>query len=904
MKLRHIILFCLLCITANSYRVSGAEDPLKNLLEKLERYRTDYPKEKVHLHTDKPYYAIGDTIWFKSYVVQSERNQLSALSKILHVELINEKDSIKKSLALPVASGLAWGDFTLSDSLPEGNYRIRAYTNWMRNFDDAYFFDKTIKIGNSLSSQVVSNVVYNFSKVGVRENVTALISFKTLKGNLLKGKEVSYEVQLDHRNILKGSGKTDSLGNILINFTNAQPFILKSGKINTKLKVDDKTSVTKTFPVKATSNNIDVQFFPESGSLVTNIRSRVAFKAVADDGLSRGIFGYVQNSNGEKITEFKSNMLGMGSFFLTPLAGQNYKAIVKFQDGSEKTLALPTPKAEGITLTVASSTSENVTVKVSSTITNESPEAELFLVAQSNGVVHYVGKNKFNNAAFSTTISRNRLPAGVIQFTLFNSTFQPLAERLIFIRQTNQLTANISTNKQNYNPRERVTLMLNTTDSAGKASKGAFSLSVIDESQIPFDDVNEITILSNLLLTSELKGYIEKPNYYFTEVSDAKNEALDHLMLTQGWKKLEWQKILAGSFPQVIYKPEQSLTLSGKVSSPNGSAVSGGRVSVLSSGGTGLMLDTLTDAQGRFRFENLQYNDSTSFIIQARNAKGKKNVFIDLDRLPPQLVSKNRHAADVEINVNQSLLPYLQYRNEQFEQMKKAGLLRRSITLAEVKITETKPKVKNSSNLNGAGNADAVLVAKDLLDCQNLAFCLQGRVAGLVIQNGIPYLTRSMFGSFSGPVPMQLIVDGMYMEPSYLSVIAPTDVETIEILKSIGNTAIYGMRGGGGVLIITTKRGEPNMSPRSMASGIAAYSPKGYYMSRQFYSPKYDAPEQNSALPDLRNTIFWAPNLITEEGKATVEFFTADKRGIYKAVIEGIDLNGFVTRQVHRFSVE
>src|SRR5699024_6036370 len=124
----------------------------------------------------------------------------------------------------------------------------------------------------------------------------------------------------DHRNILKGSGKTDSLGNIRINFTNAQPFILKSGKINTKLKLDDKTSVTKTFPVKATSNNIDVQFFPESGSLVTYIRSRVAFKAVADDGLSRGIFGYVQNSNGEKITEFKSNMLGMGSFFLTPLA--------------------------------------------------------------------------------------------------------------------------------------------------------------------------------------------------------------------------------------------------------------------------------------------------------------------------------------------------------------------------------------------------------------------------------------------------------------------------------------------------------------------------------------------------------------------------------------------------------
>lgn len=127
------------------------DEPLKKILSQIEKYRTEYPQEKVHLHMDKPYYAIGDNIWFKAYVVNAEKNELSALSKILYVDLINDKDSVKQSLKLPLTLGLAWGDFTLADSLKEGNYRIRAYTTWMRNFGEEYFFDKTITVGNSIS---------------------------------------------------------------------------------------------------------------------------------------------------------------------------------------------------------------------------------------------------------------------------------------------------------------------------------------------------------------------------------------------------------------------------------------------------------------------------------------------------------------------------------------------------------------------------------------------------------------------------------------------------------------------------------------------------------------------------------------------------------------------------------
>ncbi|RYF47010.1 MAG: TonB-dependent receptor, partial [Cytophagaceae bacterium] len=166
----------------------------------------------------------------------------------------------------------------------------------------------------------------------------------------------------------------------------------------------------------------------------------------------------------------------------------------------------------------------------------------------------------------------------------------------------------------------------------------------------------------------------------------------------------------------------------------------------------------------------------------------KEQIQSVVDQLPAELVSKNKNAASLEVNVNQSLITYLKNRDADFEKMRKSGLLRKSIVLAEVKVADKKPVLTNSSNLNGAGNADAIIKADKLQNCLSLPQCLQGMVAGIIIQNGIAYSSRSMYSSFSGMVPMQLIIDGMYVEPNYLSMIPPQDVESIEVLKSGGNT--------------------------------------------------------------------------------------------------------------------
>jgi TonB-dependent SusC/RagA subfamily outer membrane receptor len=895
-------LILLTAITCLSFVIQ--DDPLKKILTQLEKYRSEYFQEKVHLHLDKPYYALGDNIWFKAYVVGAEDHRLSALSRFLYVELINDKDSIKQSVKLPLSGGLAWGDFTLSDSLREGNYRIRAYTTWMRNFGEEYFYDRTISIGNSISNTILTTAEYTFSSLGNNQKVQAEITYTNLEGEPLANKEVNYNVQLNFRNVVKGKGITDSRGKLKLNFVNNQPFILKSGNINTTIKLNEKVTISKIIPVKATSSNVDLQFFPESGNLVNGLRSKVAFKAVGSDGLGVKVSGFVTDQNNNRLAEIKSEHAGMGSFALQPQEGETYSAVVRFEDHTEKSYKLPKPLNEGYLLSVNNLDTGSLVIRVAVSPLLKTT-GELKLIASSNGAVYYASKSALDKNVFTATVDKKRFPTGILHLTLFSARNEPVAERLVFINHATPLSIQINSQKAVSARRDKVKLSLEAKEGKGLPVHGSFSMTVINESKVPFDEDNEVSILSNLLLTSDLKGYIEQPNYYFNNTDQIKSGQLDLLMLTQGWRRFTWKNILSNTFPAITFAPERTIQVSGTVTSKNGKPVAGGKVTLLSASGDVFLRDTLTNQEGRFAFKDLFFNDSTKFVIQARNQKDRKNVQIELDQIPPQLVTKNKNMADIETNVNQSLIAYLINSRKQYQELQRYGLVSSSILLAEVKIVEKKPLVKNSANLNGPGQADNILTAKDLEYATDLPSFLQGRVAGIVIRNGIAYSMRSMNSSFSGPVPMQLIIDGMYVSPDFLGSINPRDVESIEILKSASNSAIYGLRGGGGVLLINTKRGERNMSYTSYAPGIVSFKPRGLYISREFYSPNYDDPLINSKIADLRTTIFWQPNIITDSsGKAMVEYFNSDGTGDYTVIVEGITLQGEIGRSIYHYKVQ
>jgi hypothetical protein len=883
--------------------ISADNYPIQKIAEQLDKWATTNPIEKVYLQFDKPYYAVGDDIWFKAYITIGSRHRLSGLSGVLNVELIDDRDSVKQHLKLRIISGLTWGDFSLSDTLAEGNYRIRAYTNYMRNAGEDYFFDKTISIVNVATNKVFTKSDYTYSTENGQQKVTATINYSDINGTPYANKEVKYSVVLDVKTVLKGKGVTDDKGNISISFINPQPGALHSGRIITTLKpIAGKDEVTKEVLIRAATANVDVQFFPESGSLVNGINSKVAFKAVGADGLGADIKGIITDEQDNKITDFSTTHAGMGTFMLEPQAGKTYKARITYADGSEGAVSLPQAVDKGYVLSIDNTDSAYIKLKITTSraMLQDNPDDTLNLVAQEGGEILFAARSRPGSASFTASITKSRFHSGIVQFTLFSSKGEPLNERLVFIQNPDLLKLDIKSTKQTYAPQEKVRLNLNAQNGDSKPVVGSFSVAVVDETKVPFDEASESTILSNLLLTSDLKGYVEKPNYYFTSVSDKSRADLDALMLTQGYRRFEWKQVLNDNVPPLVYRPEKTFQISGHITTLGDKPLAHAKVTLLSTHAGMFYADTVTDGQGRFEFKNLVFKDSIKFVIQARTEKDRKNVKIDLDDYKGQLVTGNKNAPDMQVSVSSGLSAYLQSSRSLYSEQIKYGLGNHSIALKEVVITAEKHVVKYSDNLNGPGNADQVLTGDQVPQgCITVEMCLEGRLVGVIFQNGVPYSTRG--GA------MKVMVDGISLSGSDLNSVNMEEVQTVEVLRSSFYVSIYGSEAGpGGLIILTMKRGDDaNSYLTRPAPGILVYAPIGYAKIRRFYSPQYDDPKTNIEVANQRSTIYWDPNIITgKDGNASFEYFNAGSKGTYRVIVEGIDGDGNIGRQVFRYKVE
>ncbi len=127
-----------------SLKADGVEKPL----EVLEAFREKLPQQKVFLHTDKENYLAGEDIWIKAYVVDAATHLPDTLSSNLQVELLNYRGELVERMLLRLDNGRAHGEFTLADSLSDGNYVLRAHTHWMKNFGEDFFFDRHLYVNN------------------------------------------------------------------------------------------------------------------------------------------------------------------------------------------------------------------------------------------------------------------------------------------------------------------------------------------------------------------------------------------------------------------------------------------------------------------------------------------------------------------------------------------------------------------------------------------------------------------------------------------------------------------------------------------------------------------------------------------------------------------------------------
>ncbi|RZM27319.1 MAG: hypothetical protein EOO88_13760, partial [Pedobacter sp.] len=395
---------------------------------------------------------------------------------------------------------------------------------------------------------------------------------------------------------------------------------------------------------------------------------------------------------------------------------------------------------------------------------------------------------------------------------------------------------------------------------------------------------------------SDLKGHIEQPAYYFKDISAEKEAALDNLMLTQGWTRFSWQEIRKPQMTAAKFVAEQEISIKGRIKNSSPRAKLANIPITLLAGEliNGIILDTITNDQGQFEFSLPGSLGYLPIRIQAK-PKNSATYTITLDQQsspeinPEYFSSSDKEGEMAAIKQTKTYAAYvsrLQLSGQKNFNFKGTNQLKNVV----VRDYNPRPKLVNShsANLNGPGAADHVMLAEDLAKLPQLEY-LAGMMPfkGGSATGGSPYVLNSNNGL---PLPgILILVDGV-AGITKLNDLAPTQIESVELLKNPEYTGIYGIRGAGGVLLITTKQGKFDNSALHRQSPNTIFAPGLFTLQKQFY---YNSMEKENQSTQFIETVFWKPDVITDrEGHATVRFTSPASLSGYTIRIEGVGVKG------------
>ena len=828
------------------------------------------PKEKLYLHLDKPFYGAGEKIWFKGYLVNATTHQDNSQSNFIITELINRSDSIVERKKIRRDSLGFHNAFTLPATLPAGDYYLRGYSNWMLNEDPDFFFSRNIKIGNSIDNTIVSSIEYQqeddthyTAKIKFTSNVQAVFENTTIKYLYLENGKIKN----------KGKKKTDENGWISISL----PDLKSPAARRIEVEFDDPQYIYKrTFYLPVFTNDFDVKFFPEGGALLSIPHQNVAFKAQGADGFSKEVEGFLFNSKGDTLTNFRSEHNGMGIFTMNPVDNETYYVTVRTNDSITKRFDLPAIEPKGISIAM-SHYKQEIRYEIQKTEATEWPQ-KLFLLAHTRGKLAIL--QPINPKRTFGKMNDSLFTEGITHFMLIDEQGNALSERLIFVPDHKPNQWQITADQPTYGKREKVSLQIAAKDNEGNPVEGTFSVSITDRKSIQPDSLAD-NILSNLLLTSDLKGYVEDPAYYFLNQDARTLRSIDYLMMTHGWRRHKIENVLRTPSLNFTNYIEKGQTISGRIMGFFGANVKKGPICVLAPK-YNIIATTETDEKGQF-IVNTSFRDSTTFLVQARTKKGFAGVDILMD--PPQYPVAT-HKAPYLNGAATFMEDYLMNTRDQYYM--EGGM--RVYNLKEVTVTAKRERPSSKSIYTGGINT--YTVEEDRLQGYGqTAFDAASRLPSVTITNGSEIHIRN------NSEPAIIVIDDIVYEDAsdILKDIQVSDMSSISLLRG-ADAVILGPRASGGAVVITLK--DPRNLPARPAQGIITYTPLGYSESVEFYHPTYETPEKkNAQRSDFRSTVYWNPELrLDAEGKATIEYYTPDSTAPEDIIIEGVDKNGKVCR--------
>ncbi len=773
--------------------IAQCQDNLNTINTAFIQYHQNTIKEKIFVHTDKNFYVTGEIAWFKVYVVDASDLKPLDLSKVAYVEILDSanKHVLQAKISLNNAEGN--GSFYLPVHLNLGNYKLRAYTNWMKNFSADYFFEKNITI------------------------------------------------------------------------------------INVQKRID--------LPLIKPAGKYDFQFFPEGGNLVNNIPSAIAFKGTDEYGKGINFTGFLLDNNDTVLT-FKPQHAGMGSFSFTPVSHHVYKALIQTTSGQSMIKEMPVVYNSGYVMKLTDST-DKIIVTVQSDI---SSGHEIYLFAHTGKIIKVSDSKFLQNGKVVFIFDKALLGDGISHITIFNDQKQPVCERLYFKKPSKELEIKLNSDQPEYATRKKVTINIQAGFTEMKNDSASLSMTVFRLDSLQSFDA--ATINSYLLLTSDLKGYVEDPNYYFLKDDRETNTALDNLMLTNGWRRFKWEDVLKNTKPFFEYVPEYNgPIITGNVINTITGKPAAGIESYMSVPGFQSGFNTsVSNKDGLVAFELKKFYGASELILQtnttrdssyridvidpfSNNFSGTPFPLFSLDKrdaasLREQSISMQVQNIYSGKNIKRFIVPAMDTAAFYLEPDEKYVLddytrfttieeiLREYVILADVRKREGKFHFSLFDFANGE----------------------KFKTDPLVLLDGVPVFDLNKF----------MTVD-------------PLKLKKLEVLNRkyfLGNSIFTGI-----------------LNWTSYKEDMAGYDPgphatiidyDGLQAEREFYSPAYTNENLlSSHIPDFRNVLLWDPAIKIPMGATNqISFYTSDLPGKYAVQVQGITKNGLCGNKVFIFEVK
>lgn len=864
--------------------------------------------EKIYLQLDKTVYTSNETIWFKAIVTEASNHIPTDLSGILYVELIDPYKKIIDKRLLKLKNGIAEASFTLQN-YKSGQYLIRAYTKWDLNFGQDFIFNQYIQI-HALQKKADPIKAVTLTKI---ENETFKLSAQLnpfLIDNKFRGKLKVY-LTLDGK-IDSLEVKKDKTG--YYNFDYPLPENTKQATL--QLNLDKLNTFSKTIALN--KDDLDLQFFPEGGELVSGLKSVVGFKAIDYVGKGKEVSGTIVDENGQIISAFKSNYLGMGKVQFTPQPNTQYYGAIIGNEG--KVIKYPLPKVSPIGMVLNVSEDDRfMTVLVTGKDFIEDESISIRL--RHRGITDYYSIIKVKEHTIFKQFEKALFPEGIIEFTIFNNNQIPVCERLFFNRnKEQQLNILVKPNRSIYGQRDEIKLDIDIKDFNEIPVNANVSVLVINKEQL--GDLQKLrqNIKSYFLLSSDIKGEIEDSGSYFRDESNP--EDLDVLMLTQGWRKYNYES------PKGIFinQPEKALTVTGRVGEVINAKKTSERIVDLTMMTLGDDVRAYTqqiDSTGIFNFSLADvYDDNLEIVIQSKNKKGKKKdytILLDKKKIPEIHYNPQKKIEVVDTIID----TYLEKAKDDEKVIEAFRLSEGTVELDEVLLSGYKLTPEREKMMELHGEPDVVIENKELMSkvkkwSYGLYSILLFNYPEEISITRVGPNGGFLFARVHGADYTYYIIDGIPVHKDYYSLIGdlPTEeIKSVEILKNPKNKSEYFYDVGrnpvaevpmfDAFISIYTYAGKGLFGVQK-THGMSKKTIPVFSTPREFYAPKHEnLTTQDWKIPDLRSLVYWNASLQTDtDGKAMVEFYNPDDVGDMLVVIEAISEDGKIGYHETTYSVE